>query len=159
MIIDFTQPVNNVKFYITGGDNFGTVGYLDYYQNGNPLKHLAIGGPGPSHIPIPIELNFNNITRVKVHDISDALGLTFDDFSFTVPAPTPTPTPPSPPSSLNGVPDENSAKLTWTASAGAVSYVVTRSGDNCSDNSSTSQPTSETANADSIVEISPAVAG
>jgi Tol biopolymer transport system component len=144
LLIDFTQPVNNLRFYITGGDNFGTVALMDYYQNGTLAQsNLAIGGPGPSHTPIPIDFqssNTTNITRVKIHNITDNLGLTFDDFSFTVPAPTPTPTPtptpPQTPMNLKGVPDENSARLTWSPSAGADRYVVTRSGDNCSDDSS-----------------------
>ena len=146
LMIDFTQPVNSLKFYITEGDNFGTVAYLDYYQNGNlSQSNIPIGGPGPSHTPIPIDFqssNTSNITRVKIHDVTDALGVSFDDFSFTVPAPTPTPTPtptpPPAPTDLKGIPDENSARLTWSPTAGAVSYVVTRSGDNCTDDSTSS---------------------
>jgi hypothetical protein len=151
LLIDFTQPVNNLRFYITGGDDFGTVAYMDYYQNGTLAQsNLPIGGPGPSHTPIPIDFqssNTPNITRVKIHNITDHLGLTFDDFSFTVPAPTPTPTPtptpPQAPMNLKGVPDENSATLTWSPSAGADRYVVTRSGDNCSDDSLVAPPVKE----------------
>lgn len=85
------------------------------------------------------------MTRIKVHNITDHLGVSFDDFSFTVPVPTPTPTPtptpspiptpPSVPTNVIAIPDEEAIALSWTASPGATGYLVRRSGDTVSPSS------------------------
>jgi uncharacterized repeat protein (TIGR01451 family) len=160
----FPQPVNDLKFYIIDCDNFGTIGLMDIYQNGVLTRpNVPIPGGGGSHPPIPFDAHaagINDITKVVIHNITDAAGLTFDDFSFTITAPTPTPTPtpaPSPtpppaPTDLRAVPDEESAVLSWSTSAGAARYLVKRSGGDCA----TDDPTG--ANKQAVVAESSGVA-
>ncbi|HET6975524.1 MAG TPA: Ig-like domain-containing protein [Pyrinomonadaceae bacterium] len=133
---DFTQPVNNLSFYITGLNAFvGPIAKVDYfYQNGTlNQKNLQISGNG-SVQPMLIQVPFANVTRVRVHSVVDAFGIGFDDFDFVVPAasptptvsPSPSPTPPSVPGNLKAFPDEQAIDLQWTASPGATSYAVQR---------------------------------
>jgi hypothetical protein len=90
LFIDFTQPVNNLSFYVSGIDTFfGPIAQLDYYLNGTlSQSNLQVDGNGVK-APIPIQLQLTGITRVRIHNVVDPQGITFDDFSFTVPAATP----------------------------------------------------------------------
>ncbi len=135
--VDFPKPVDNLRFFITGVDSFFGVTFARYdlYRN-NQLVH--------SFQPIQANGTFKElffsmtgITRVKIHTINDALGLGYDDFSFTIPAasptPTPTPTPnptptptPMPPMGVTASSDIEAVTLTWPAVPNISSYNVKR---------------------------------
>lgn len=133
LFIDFPQPVNNLTFYVSGIDTFfGPIAQLDYWRNGAlSQSNLQINGNGVK-APIPVQLGVTGISRVRIHDVVDPKGVTFDDFSFIVPnatptptpTPTPAPTPPASPGNLEASPDEEAIDLRWTASSDASGYIV-----------------------------------
>ena len=144
LTITFTEPVNDLKFYVLSSDDFGVIAKYDIYQNGIYVTTRDVIGTGGSHpppqgsyAPIPIDLAaVPNVTRVVVYNITDSYGLVFDSFSYTYgtgPTPTPTPvstpapTPPPAPNSLGATGDEEAVSLRWNPpSAGITSYLVKR---------------------------------
>lgn len=135
LYVDFTTPVNDLKFYVVAVDEYRQgVAYVNVYRN--PNRHLVgtirVDGFGIFNIPlVNVGERFNNVSAIEVVNITDYLGVTFDDFSFTIappPSPTPTPTPsptPFPPTNL--IAESNSIKvsLMWDSSV-ATSYNVKR---------------------------------
>jgi hypothetical protein len=144
IIMNFTQPVNNLVFSIVGEDDYGTIGGLNYCQNINGgttcSQAQPISGSGAFGNYYPLVFDFgrvgiNNVTQVTVVPVSsDPDGLAYDDISFTVPitqpppTPTvsPTPTPPAAPTDLKGTPDEKLIELSWTPTQGTTTYVIER---------------------------------
>jgi uncharacterized repeat protein (TIGR01451 family) len=148
-IVEFTEPVNALKFYVTSCDDYGVIAYFDVYQNGNYSGYGLVYGNGPSHAPIPINLgnsNVQNVTKVVLYNITDSYGLGLDSFSYTYgtgPTPTPTPTPTPCPNSPNTCPaptptplspiinaegnGDKSIKLTWSKPApNIIGYKIMR---------------------------------
>ncbi|HEY5883470.1 MAG TPA: Ig-like domain-containing protein, partial [Pyrinomonadaceae bacterium] len=135
-VVDFPKPVNNLRFYITGVNTaFGSFALLDWYQDGQVKQQNAPIGTDGQFVPKVLDFSgFPGITKVRVHGVTDHLGVTFDDFTFTVPAetptptptPSPTPTPPPAPTNLKATADEEVIDLQWSASQGATGYVIKR---------------------------------
>jgi len=139
LYVDFTAPVNNLKFYILAvDDNRPGIAQINIFQNRRttPSATRSINGFGNAYVPIPIDLGgagYDNITRIEVFNITDVNGIGYDDFSFTVAAPTPTPTPtpspsptPFPPTNLIAEGDRQKVSMVWDASTGATSYNLKR---------------------------------
>jgi len=88
VIVTFQQPVSNLVFFAVGVDTLsGTFAFVDLYRNGSvtPSNTFAMNGnfsPTVGFSSGPL----NNIDRLVVRGITDAAGIGFDDFSFTVPA-------------------------------------------------------------------------
>lgn len=142
LFVDFPKPVDDLVFYVTSCDDlFFPIALLDYTENG-VLKHSNISGCVPGHLPIVVDFKaagIRKVSRVRIFNITDTLGVGLDDISYTVPTPTPTPTPtvtptplptptptPLPPANVTATPDEAEIFVSWTPSSGANSYVINR---------------------------------
>lgn len=90
--VDFTTPVNNLRFVVCSVDVlWGTTMFqLDIYQRGVHVAtwNIPSGGAGfnvPVNVGKPLNpTGFNEVTRIVIKNITgfDGGGLTFDDFSF-----------------------------------------------------------------------------
>jgi uncharacterized repeat protein (TIGR01451 family) len=138
--VDFTKPVNDLRFYLLAADDFRSgIAQLHIFRYGTLVSTRSLDGRGVWYTPILIDIGgtvssggmgYDNVTRIEIVNMTDTRGLAVDDFSFTVPAPTPIPTPtplptPFPPTNLFADVDKNKVSLVWD-SAGAVSYNVKR---------------------------------
>jgi uncharacterized repeat protein (TIGR01451 family) len=136
LYVDFTSPVNNLRFFIVGADNATTIAQINIFQNRQITATRNLIGRGDPNLPTLIDIGavgFNNVTRIEIVNINDPNGIGFDDFSFTLaaspsptPTPVPSPTPPSTPRDLIATPDEEEISLSWTPSQGASWYVIER---------------------------------
>jgi len=137
LYVDFTTPVNDLKFYVVAVDEFRRgIAQINIFQNHRLTATRDIDGHGVVFIPVLVDVGgwgFQNVTRIEIVNINDINGVGFDDFSFTIappPSPTPTPTPPVPaaPSGLTATASEQRVSLSWNASQGADGYYVKRTG-------------------------------
>lgn len=135
--VDFTTPVNDLKFYVVAVDEFRRrIAQINIFQNNRLTATRDIDGFGRVFQPILVDVGgwgFKNVTRIEIFNIDDYLGVGFDDFSFNIappPSPTPTPTPPVPaaPTGLTATASDERVTLSWNASQGADGYYVKRSG-------------------------------
>jgi hypothetical protein len=82
-IVNFTNPVNNLKFLEVGDNNAGVNAQVDVFVNGVFASTVGAVGDGNPFAPNLVDLSaFNDITRIRIHSITDAAGLGWDDFSF-----------------------------------------------------------------------------
>jgi Tol biopolymer transport system component len=88
LIVTFQQPVSNLVFYAVGVDTIsGTFAFVDLYRNGSPTPTNTFAWNGVFSTTVGFTSGtLNNINKVVVRGITDAAGIGFDDFSFTVPA-------------------------------------------------------------------------
>lgn len=88
LVVTFQQSVSNLVFFAVGVDKLsGTFAFVDLYRNGSatPSNTFAMNGnfsPTVGFSSGPL----NNIDKLVVRGITDAAGIGFDDFSFTIPA-------------------------------------------------------------------------
>jgi Tol biopolymer transport system component len=88
VIATFQQPVSNLVFYAVGVDRLsGTFAFVDLYRNGSvtPSNTFAMNGAFSTTVGFSSGA-LNNIDKVVIRGITDAAGIGFDDFSFTVAA-------------------------------------------------------------------------
>lgn len=90
LTVEFTKPVRGLKFFVAGIDNTGTIAQLDVFQNNAFAFTMSIPGFGWGYNtwinlgPTTTYPNgVNNVTKIVVRDITDAYGVSFDDFGFT----------------------------------------------------------------------------
>ena len=84
-IVDFTNAVSNLTFLEVGDNNAGLNALVDVFVNGVFASTVGAGGDGDPFHPNLVDLSaFSNITRIRIHSITDLAGLGWDDFSFTV---------------------------------------------------------------------------
>lgn len=84
--VEFNQPVSNLTFYIIGVDAFfNPFAILDVYRNGSLNGTYTLYGNGTSTVGITLG-STNNISKIVVRGITDAAGVGFDDFTFSVPS-------------------------------------------------------------------------
>jgi hypothetical protein len=84
-IVDFTNAVGNLTFLEVGDNDAGVNALVDVFVNGVFTATVGAVGDGNPNLPNLVDLSaFNNITRVRIHSISDLAGLGWDDFTFTV---------------------------------------------------------------------------
>lgn len=138
LYVDFTTPVNDLKFYVVAVDDFRKgIAQVNIFQDHRLTATRNIDGFGRVFQPVLVDvgsMGFKNITRIEVVNITDYLGVGFDDFSFTIappPSPTPTPTPspsptPFPPTNLHGEGHIEENTLVWDLQAEATGYNVKR---------------------------------
>jgi hypothetical protein len=87
MIVDFPAPVFGLRFHVVGVNDTGEVASLEVHVDGEPVATLPLVGQGTQHIPIEVDLgSFRGVTRVEMTDITDYIGVGWDDFSFQAPA-------------------------------------------------------------------------
>lgn len=89
LYVSFSKPVKNLRWNTCAVDNYGPMMFIDVYENysSTPTRtNLYLNGYGRPLIPVYTDLTpfGDKITKIRVHSISDALGITFDDFKYTV---------------------------------------------------------------------------
>lgn len=83
LIVDFTEPVANLRFLGVGINDSGVVGKIDVFVNGLFSTTVDILGNSDPFSPVPINLfTFRGITRISVNSITDRAGIGYDDFTF-----------------------------------------------------------------------------
>jgi len=88
LTVNFTSPVNNLKFFALGADNNGPSAAVDVFGSSGFLGTVIFSGTGVTTTPQLINLaSFQNVTQVVVRDVIDVRGLGYDDFSFDIPEP------------------------------------------------------------------------
>ena len=84
-IVDFTEPAFGLSLYAVGAGDTGQVAQVRVFQNGIETAVVPVTGAGSDYTPILINLSaYPEITRIEVINVTDAYGLGWDDFSFTV---------------------------------------------------------------------------
>lgn len=137
LYVDFTQPVNDLKFYVLAVDDFGpAIAQINIYQNHGsaPTATRNIPGYGYFYIPVPVDVGgwgYSNVTRIEIVNITDTQGIGYDDFTFSIASATPTPTPtPSPtpfaPTNLHGEGHIEEITLVWDLEPNTTGYNVKR---------------------------------
>ena len=137
LYVDFTQPVNDLKFYVLAVDDLGpAIAQINIYQNHGSAPSATRNIPGFGHffIPVPVDVGgwgYNNVTRIEIVNVTDTQGIGYDDFTFSIASATPTPTPtPSPtpfaPTNLHGEGHLEEITLVWDLEPNITSYNVKR---------------------------------
>lgn len=84
--VEFTQPVNNLTFYMIGVDVFfSQFAWIDVYRNGSFYGSYPVYGNGTRTVGYTFG-SMDNISKVVIRNITDVLGIGFDDFTFNVPS-------------------------------------------------------------------------
>lgn len=94
LTVEFTRPVNNLRFWITAVDAFwgNHILDVDIYQNGIYKATWGISSLGYGvnmfvNVGYPNNQVFgvNEVTKIVIKNIDDPWGLGFDDFTFNAP--------------------------------------------------------------------------
>lgn len=84
-IVDFTSPVSNLTFLEIGDDDEGANALIDVFVNGLFSATVNAVGDADPFLPNLVDLSaFSNVTRIRIHGITDNNGLGWDDFTFDV---------------------------------------------------------------------------
>jgi len=89
-ILNFTDPVSGLSFLAVGSNNAGVQALVDVFVNGAfaATNNIVVGGL--FNTPDLVDLSaFNNVTSIRIHDITDGGGLGWDNFTFTSAVPEP----------------------------------------------------------------------
>lgn len=85
VVLDFTAPVSGLTFNVAGVHNTGTIAQMDLFQNGAYSTTVNMIGASNMFTPLFVDLAaFDNLTRLRFYNITDTLGIAYDDFSFRV---------------------------------------------------------------------------
>jgi hypothetical protein len=83
--VDFATGVSGLSFLQVGDNTPGDVGDVRVFSGATLLGTVDIMSDAAPFTPGLIDLGaFSNITRIEIVNITDAAGLGFDDFTFTV---------------------------------------------------------------------------
>src|SRR5215216_1430342 len=83
--VDFQYPVSGLTFYMIGVDAFfNQFAVIDVYRNGVFYTTYPVSGNGNYTVGFTFG-SLDNISKIVIRGITDANGIGFDDFSFTVP--------------------------------------------------------------------------
>lgn len=89
-ILNFTNPVHDLSFLAVGSNNAGVQALVDVFVNGvfAATNNITVGGI--FNTPDLVDLSaFNNVTSIRIHDITDGGGLGWDDFTYISAVPEP----------------------------------------------------------------------
>jgi hypothetical protein len=93
VFVDFTNPVNNLRFVGVGVNNTGVVAQVDVFVNGINTATVPMIGQGNPFVPVPVDLTaFPDVTRIAIHDVTDRGG-SVGTTSRSTPPPPRSPTP------------------------------------------------------------------
>lgn len=89
-LLDFSAPVSGLSFYAVGSNDSGDTAKVDVFVNGAFAATQLIHTNGIFNVPDLVDLTaFNNVTRIRIYDITDGGGLGWDNFSFSAAVPEP----------------------------------------------------------------------
>jgi hypothetical protein len=84
--VEFAQPVSNLIFYMIGVDVFfDQFAVIDVYRSGSLYSSYPVFGNGTRTVGFTLG-SLDNISKIVIRNISDVLGIGFDDFTFNVPS-------------------------------------------------------------------------
>lgn len=82
-ILNFTNPVYNLKFWEAGSNSTGNVAQVDVFVGGSLSATQNILGTAQFNTPSLVDLSaFSNVTSIRIYNITDAGGLGWDNFGF-----------------------------------------------------------------------------
>jgi hypothetical protein len=86
IFVNFTNPVNQLKFYSTGANDAGPAqANVDVWTTKGYAGSAPVPGDGVLFDAQLVDLSgFTNVTKIEIDKIVDPYGLGFDDFSFIV---------------------------------------------------------------------------
>ena len=83
--IDFTSPVSGLKFLALADDDSGQIGTVSVFTSSGFAGSVAMIGDSNPNSPILVDISgFQGVTRIEIEANTDAAGLVFDDFQFSV---------------------------------------------------------------------------
>lgn len=83
--LDFANAVSGLSFVAVGDNNVGRNGDVRLFGGSTLLGTVGIVGDGNGFTPYLVDLSaFSGVTRIEIANITDAAGLGYDDFTFTV---------------------------------------------------------------------------
>ena len=89
--LSFASAVNNLSFFIGGDNDAGVVGLIDIFGLGGVLLDtvgLIADGDGQGLTEELQDLSaYSNVTGINIYNVTDAAGLVYDTFRYTVPEP------------------------------------------------------------------------
>lgn len=89
-VLDFTSAVSGVSFLAVGDDNQVVTAKVDVWVNGQLAGTEDVLTDGISNSTQLVNLaGYSNVTRIRIHGITDAGGLGWDNFSFNAGNPVP----------------------------------------------------------------------
>ena len=89
-VLDFTSAVSGVSFLAVGDDNQVVTAKVDVWVNGQLAGTEDVLTDGISNSAQLVNLaGYSNVTRIRIHGITDAGGLGWDNFSFNAGNPVP----------------------------------------------------------------------
>lgn len=87
-VLDFAAPVNSLQFWQVGDDASGVVARVDVFENFAFSSTVNILGFNDFNTPNLVDLTtFTDVTRIRIHSITDPGGLGWDNFEFDETAP------------------------------------------------------------------------
>jgi len=82
-ILDFTAPVNSLQFWQVGDNAIGVVAQVDVFENFAFSSTVDILGSNDFNTPNLVDLtSFTDVTRIRIHSITDPGGVGWDNFEF-----------------------------------------------------------------------------
>ena len=89
-ILTFDNPVSSVSFLAVGSNNSGVQALVDIFVNGAFAATNNIVVSGLFNTPDLVDLSaYNDVTSIRIHDITDGGGLGWDNFTFATAVPEP----------------------------------------------------------------------
>lgn len=86
VMIVFSKPTNDVHLSAIGVDETGTVGKIEVVHSGGTTQTDLIGHSGRRRPEVQDLSMYRGVTRIRLFDITDPLGIGWDDLFYTVPA-------------------------------------------------------------------------
>lgn len=82
-ILDFAAPVSGLRFWQVGDNASGVVAQVDVFENSVFSSTVDILGFNDFNTPNLVDLtSFTDVTRIRIHGITDPGGLGWDNFEF-----------------------------------------------------------------------------
>lgn len=89
-ILNFTNPVSSLSFLAVGSNNSGVQALVDIFVNGAFAATNNIAVSGIFNTPDLVDLSgFNDVTSIRIYNITDGGGLGWDDFTYVSVVPEP----------------------------------------------------------------------
>ncbi|MEM9840540.1 MAG: VPLPA-CTERM sorting domain-containing protein [Pseudomonadota bacterium] len=85
VLLDFTSAVSNLSFFAVGDNNVGVVGQVEVFVDNMLAGTVDLIADGNFATTEFVDLTaFNNVTGIRIFNITDAAGLGYDNFEFDV---------------------------------------------------------------------------
>jgi hypothetical protein len=83
-VIDWAAPISGLSLRAVGSDTVGVTAKVDVFVNGNFAATEDVTTNGLYYSSNLVDLTaYNDVTRIRIHSITDAGGLGWDDINYT----------------------------------------------------------------------------